>query len=143
MSSTDDELDRYRRMRDELSANLKDVQGHIRRLRQLKRAAEESDASKRRRTNELRRRDKLAAIPELEAQIAALRKQLRSQLMWEEALPGPYEPVRKEPPEHLTGKERIYFKQNALGKYKTALANWLPEERDRLQKIVDSLPRFD
>jgi predicted RNase H-like nuclease (RuvC/YqgF family) len=97
----------------------------------------------RRRRAEQRRRDKITAIPALEKEIAALRQHLQSQSMFVEALPGPMAPVRKEPPAELEGAERVKFTQNALGQYKTALANWLPDERDRLKKLVEYLPVFE
>ena len=93
-----------------------------------------------------RRKDKLAKLPGLVLEAEGLRACLRAHLMFEEALPGPGMPKRKDPPHQLSQADRTRFMQNELGRYKTAMAKWLPDELARLRKhaeIAKGLSQWD
>ena len=119
---------------------VKTLRAAIKKRRVEASAAEEPTGQ---RKADLVRKARIATIPAMEKRAAELRAQLRAQLMFEQALPGPGEPVRQQPPADISHDERIRFMQKALGRYKTALAKWLQAELLRLEKHVDELITFD
>jgi hypothetical protein len=127
---------------DEKIARLEHELAHLKRRRKLLKAAEldkhRSEASRKKAEIEKRRREKIKTLPALEKKLDALRRQLCDMKLFEDAVPGPGMPVRREPV-GLVGSARLAFRKKALDQYQSAMLKWIEPEIERLRSIVNDL----